>query len=710
MPDDVASPAAVTSGADGRYEIEVPHPVRPERGQPLRGLRCLPEAPRPKGPLRTDLGDPDHRSRSRDEDPARPHAHDAVAGKRDHGALPEESQQKNHRFLPRSARRGKNGGVSSRHSPPGALDAGCAFAGFAQTRDPRAFAQAFDATAQDLLLVAVRLCRPPAQAEDLVQETWRRALAVAARYDPARPLLPWLIGILWREARRERRDQRRRQRQETLCSRRDAIADTPAAAAQRAEFSADAARALERLDEVHRQVLMLRLLHGLTSTEIALSLGRSPETVRSQLARGLDKLRRRLPAGHALLALATLDLGAVRLAVVRETLLVEVALSSKPLAVGLGVLAMNMKKLTVSIAVALGAITIGVLATLFSSTGSVAEAPPAGARDIVLSPLAVAAGERAPLPERETPTPASVASRVEVDAAPTATLRGRCVDGEGRPLAGVAVALLLEQGADANRVAEAELRHGGVPAWTPPAPVVTGDDGRFAHEFTPPLARRTPILATRPGHVTAHLWPEELTPGDSADVGDVRLPTGYLVRGTVLDRAGEPVGGLALGLRPIPEGSSSWRLSGTTGRDGVFTLRSPAPAGRYEITCAEPLGPLEATRFELGTAAEHFVALTLDRPPVEQAIEGQLVDGAGAPLAGKVVQAAAAGRTWRQCTDAQGRFAFERRADDPSPPVQLGARLEYETVPHSELVPWGTRGLVVAVHTASRSRCRSSTV
>jgi len=63
-----------------------------------------------------------------------------------------------------------------------------------------ALAAVFDALAPELLLVAAHLARGGVQAEDLVQATFVDAIRGAARWDETRALLPWLLGILARNA------------------------------------------------------------------------------------------------------------------------------------------------------------------------------------------------------------------------------------------------------------------------------------------------------------------------------------------------------------------------------------------------------------------------------------------------------------------------------------------------------------------------------
>ena len=52
----------------------------------------------------------------------------------------------------------------------------------------------FDAAAPELYGAALKLTGRAAEAEDLLQATWLAAIEGARRYDPARPLRPWLGG------------------------------------------------------------------------------------------------------------------------------------------------------------------------------------------------------------------------------------------------------------------------------------------------------------------------------------------------------------------------------------------------------------------------------------------------------------------------------------------------------------------------------------
>jgi len=70
------------------------------------------------------------------------------------------------------------------------------FRHFQRSRDPNALAAVFDAAAPRLLLVAMHLVREAGAAEDLVQTVFLQAMRDVEHYDPARPVLPWLLGML----------------------------------------------------------------------------------------------------------------------------------------------------------------------------------------------------------------------------------------------------------------------------------------------------------------------------------------------------------------------------------------------------------------------------------------------------------------------------------------------------------------------------------
>ncbi|MBK8096702.1 MAG: sigma-70 family RNA polymerase sigma factor [Planctomycetes bacterium] len=199
-----------------------------------------------------------------------------------------------------------------------------AFRRYRDHGDVAALGQVFDLTAQELLLVAAHLARRGVEAEDLVQHTFVTAIARAATWDSRRPVEPWLVGILGNLARNAQRRAQRQWRAEA------SIVDESMAASgeggrdpqERAELSESAVAirgALRAMPAAAREVLTLHLVHGMTPTEIAHAIGRPVGTVKSQVHRGLEQLRGRLPAGLATLLVVSWSRGealaAVRIAV-----------------------------------------------------------------------------------------------------------------------------------------------------------------------------------------------------------------------------------------------------------------------------------------------------------------------------------------------------------------------------------------------------------
>lgn len=202
-------------------------------------------------------------------------------------------------------------------SEPDALTPEQAFAAFRRRGDGRALAAAFDATAPELLRVAAFLV-PRDDVEDLLHQTFGTAMARGSAYDASRPLLPWLLGILANEARTLRRRARMRRRDRDARS--PAAARDPVAAASDRETAAAFAGALQELSHDDASLLRQHLLDDLSCREIAARAHKPAGTVRTQVARAMGELRRRLPVGLAV-APGFGDVGPRALANVRARLL-----------------------------------------------------------------------------------------------------------------------------------------------------------------------------------------------------------------------------------------------------------------------------------------------------------------------------------------------------------------------------------------------------
>lgn len=129
-------------------------------------------------------------------------------------------------------------------------------------------------------------------AEDLVQETLERACrkwrTIAAKDAPdayVRRIMVNLANDRWRKFRR-------------MVPQQDSGSDRAAPGDEygRVDSRDQLVRALQRLPMRMRTVVVLRYFHDLSDAEIAADLRISPSTVRSQLARGMEKLRSQFPA------------------------------------------------------------------------------------------------------------------------------------------------------------------------------------------------------------------------------------------------------------------------------------------------------------------------------------------------------------------------------------------------------------------------------
>jgi len=132
--------------------------------------------------------------------------------------------------------------------------------------------------------------RAPADADDVLQETWVRALS----QPPARcgSMRGWLGRVAGNVVRDRWRRERARARREKGASRAEAV--EPPNAAVRAERVRLVITAVLELDEPYRSTLLARFFDNLSAAEIARREGVPAATVRSRVARGLALLRARL--------------------------------------------------------------------------------------------------------------------------------------------------------------------------------------------------------------------------------------------------------------------------------------------------------------------------------------------------------------------------------------------------------------------------------
>lgn len=132
-----------------------------------------------------------------------------------------------------------------------------------------------------------------AEADDLVQEVWQRALERPPLH--GRQLRGWLARITRNlAANRWRDDARRRSREERRASERPAEDDLEA----RLELRKELVGALDALGPPYRETILLRYFEGLAPREIARRQGAPVTTVKKRLQRGLAQLREALDERH----------------------------------------------------------------------------------------------------------------------------------------------------------------------------------------------------------------------------------------------------------------------------------------------------------------------------------------------------------------------------------------------------------------------------
>lgn len=461
--------------------------------------------------------------------------------------------------------------------------------------DAQALGRVFDAVAPELLVVAGHVAGR-GEAEDLVQGTFLQAIEHAERWDASRPLKPWLVGILIRLSRRERERTRRQVDADRL---RPVAEPGPQDAAQSEEFARALSEALDGMPATYRPTLTMRLAHGLTPTEIAHALGEPVATVKSRLQRGMDLLRKALPASlgaASILVAAPRALAEVKVAVLTHasewagataaagtgTAAGAAAAKGAATAVtGLGVM-MLMNKVTLSVVAA--AVCVGAVALVWSN-GHSTPAPEVAGRE---GPAPVTAlTDDAPVETPSAGTGLDVAGpgRVAVDKPVQDTPEfvpqwaGRVVDEAGSGLPGVAVFLALPgRASHFSEMANAlwYISRNGLPddGHDGVARTETSADGSFAFPVADDDAKRTVVA-----------WSDDrgcqivgLDPTDPAPIV-ITLPQGLRLAGVVrsgVDRS--PLEGSMVHVYPEKSGMPLCNVP--TDADGRFET-PPLPVQRY---------------------------------------------------------------------------------------------------------------------------------
>jgi RNA polymerase sigma-70 factor (ECF subfamily) len=132
----------------------------------------------------------------------------------------------------------------------------------------------------------------PDDAEDIAQETFLRAWNHLKRFDPTRPLRPWLLSIASNLASNRRRSAGRYLAALTRAFRNEPAPSNPVEekSAQHME-AGDLWKAVQNLSAADQQIIYLRYFLELSVAETAQVLDVAEGTIKSRLSRALERLR-----------------------------------------------------------------------------------------------------------------------------------------------------------------------------------------------------------------------------------------------------------------------------------------------------------------------------------------------------------------------------------------------------------------------------------
>jgi RNA polymerase sigma-70 factor, ECF subfamily len=173
-------------------------------------------------------------------------------------------------------------------------------------RGLRSVSPAFEAEAlaslDSLYRTALRLTRVPADAEDLVQDTYLKAFRAADSFRPGTNLRAWLFTILHNTARNRVRDRARDAvsvdsevvERAAEVPGPSGVVDTPETLLLRETMAPELQHAIDSLPDAFRQAVWLRDVEEFSYAEIAEMLAIPVGTVMSRISRGRHLLFERL--------------------------------------------------------------------------------------------------------------------------------------------------------------------------------------------------------------------------------------------------------------------------------------------------------------------------------------------------------------------------------------------------------------------------------
>jgi RNA polymerase sigma-70 factor (ECF subfamily) len=168
--------------------------------------------------------------------------------------------------------------------------------------DEDALRRLYDRLARRVRGIALRLLARPAEADDVVQETFVEVWRSADRYDPARgSLATWVSTIAHRRAVDRLRRPATRPLGEEIGGALAASSSSPQENVAEGEVRARVSRALSALPPEQREPIELMYYRGLSQSESAELLGVALGTLKSRVRAGMARLGKMLedPAPEA---------------------------------------------------------------------------------------------------------------------------------------------------------------------------------------------------------------------------------------------------------------------------------------------------------------------------------------------------------------------------------------------------------------------------
>ncbi|MGH7554705.1 MAG: RNA polymerase sigma factor [Longimicrobiales bacterium] len=156
--------------------------------------------------------------------------------------------------------------------------------------DDEAFARLVRRYLRKAMAVSMEYARTREDAEDVVQETFRRVLEGLGRFDLERSFEPWFFTILRNTARNASKSRRLRDH-EALTAEVASSTPGPFEEMQQSELRQRIGEALDRLPAMQRTCFRLCMVEGFSSAEAADAVGLAESTVRVHVFRARQALQ-----------------------------------------------------------------------------------------------------------------------------------------------------------------------------------------------------------------------------------------------------------------------------------------------------------------------------------------------------------------------------------------------------------------------------------